>query len=158
LNFYFIAKKHVMDLKKMPNTAPSDSYAMGAQPSAAAKPAAIADEVKLLDFLDSLTSLQDDWDGEGSASPNKEAVLGAKQFTVNLFHHFPDSKVEQACPGPMGEIVIELRNGEKSVEFLFYPNKKWKYVSVGGKRLPEQGVFEMKNLSKLITWLHETEL
>jgi hypothetical protein len=157
LKFCFFIKKHFMDLKKMPSSAPSDSYAMGAQPSAAAKPAAIADEVKLLAFLDSLTNLQDDWDGEDSATPNKETVLDAKQFVVNLFQHFPDSKVEQACPGHMGEIAIELRNGEKSVEFLFYPNKKWKYVSIGGKRLPEQGVFEMKNLSPLITWLHETE-
>ena len=117
--------------------------------------ASISDaETKLLKFLDNLKNLDADWDGE-FLKPDLEAISDAMSFVRQLFKLNPSTKIEQACPGAMGEIVIELRKNEKSVEFIFYPNKKWKYVSVGGERLPEQGIFELKNLSNIIIWLND---
>lgn len=112
-------------------------------------------EGKLLDFLANLRNLETDWDGEGALKPDEGAIDDSISLSRNLFSSYPDTKIEQACAGAVGEIVIELRNDGKSVEFIFYPNKKWKYVSVGGKKQPEQGIFEMSNLPKLITWLND---
>jgi hypothetical protein len=110
---------------------------------------------RLLDFLNNLRKLETDWDGDGALKPDEGAIDDSIAFAEQLFFKYPAVEIEQACAGAMGEIVIELRNGEKAVEFIFYPNKKWKYVSVGGETQPEQGVFEMKKLSKLITWLND---
>ena len=138
-----------MDLKKAPI---QEAY----EPAKTVERDKIAptNEAKLLGFLGDLKNMPPDWDGDGALKPDDEAVEDATSFVRKLFFDYPNMKVEQACPGPMGEIVVELRKMEKSVEFIFYPNKKWKYVSVGGKRLPEQGVFELKNLSNIITWLN----
>lgn len=142
-----------MDLKKTTADGGFEGRTVEAARSKPVHPAAS----NLLNYLESLVELKNDWDGEGSLKPDDLALMDAKFFVKSLFQEFPQTRVEQACPGQSGEIVIELRNGAKSLEFLFYPNKKWKYVSVGGKRPPEQGIFEQKNLSKLITWLHETD-
>ncbi len=139
-----------MDLKKTTVEGGFDGRTVEA---ARSKPMPAAEE-KLLNYLDTLAQLKDDWDGEGSLKPDDLALMDAKLFVKSLFQQFPKNQVEQACPGQSGEIAIELRNGAKSLEFLFYPNKKWKYVSVGGERPTAQGVFEQKNLPKLITWLH----
>ena len=141
-----------MDLKKSSSNEAFEP-AQTSERLAAAHHAAVT-EARLLSFLGGLANLLPDWDGDGASRPDFGAIQDASSFVKKLLAFYPNQKIEQACPGAMGEIVIELREKGRSVEFLFYPNKKWKYVSVGGEQ-PEQGVFELENLSKIITWLHE---
>ncbi|MEK7254102.1 MAG: hypothetical protein AAB316_05105 [Bacteroidota bacterium] len=104
------------------------------------------------DLLASLHQLKDNWDEDGALAPAKEAIEAAADLVARL--QKSRQPVYHLCPGPLGEVMVDVRIAGRSVEFLFYPQKKWKFVKFyQGKA--EEGKFSFEALPHLLNWLHE---
>jgi hypothetical protein len=105
-------------------------------------------EIKILDELE---KLQDNWDGELAIAPTRMVIIRAK-FIVKILQA-TGQKVFHVAPGPSGEILVDIRNGSKSIELLFYPDKT-KFVTYSDIEKPQQGIFESNILPQLLSWLN----
>jgi hypothetical protein len=104
-----------------------------------------------IQLLREYKKLEDNWDGEGAKAPGKRPVTVAL-YLVKLLQVF-GQKVFHVAPGPRGEILIDLRNNNKSIELLFYEDR-FKFVRFPEAGRPEQGDFELSMLSGLLKWLN----
>ena len=102
--------------------------------------------------IDSIATLEDNWDQDDAIAPSEQIVQQAKSLII-LFD-VVGQKVYNVAPGPDGEVMVDIRHKQKSVEILFYPTKN-KYVKFGQGVKPEQGLFDLTTLSHLMTWLNE---
>jgi hypothetical protein len=73
-------------------------------------------------------------------------------YLLKLLQSF-GQKAFHVAPGPRGEIMIDLRNKDKSIELLFYGDKA-KFVMFSDSSDPKQGTFELNMLPELIKWLN----
>lgn len=78
----------------------------------------ISDETRVeINKLYSFLQLQHNWDSYGAVTPSKTAVENAIHFLLRL------ASKEQTpfftAPSPDGDILIELKSNEVSLEFLF---------------------------------------
>lgn len=101
--------------------------------------------------LKNIGLLQDNWDGDDALAPSIKVIRRAEYFLKvlqsagqNIFH---------VTPGPVGEIMVDLRKNGNSVEILFYPEKT-KYVFFPATGRPEQGEFQLEKLPELLNWLN----
>ncbi|MFN4256630.1 MAG: hypothetical protein ACK4Q5_16635 [Saprospiraceae bacterium] len=106
---------------------------------------------RVLDLLNELKKLKDNWDEEGAPAPSPRAIRHA-EVLVNQLNR-AGQKVFHIAPGPRGEIMVDLRENGKSVEILFYP-EKMRYVQFPAAGEPEQGEFHPDLLPKLLKWLN----
>jgi hypothetical protein len=104
-----------------------------------------------LDVLESFRMLRQNWDSYGGDAPNNEVIDIAISFIKQL--QLRNQPVYQVAPGPDGEIMVELRSGEKSIEFLFYRNRT-KYVDFTNPDAPKQAPYSAESLSRLLESLH----
>lgn len=105
--------------------------------------------------LKSIKRLEDNWDEEGSPAPSADVYRQAN-YLVKILDS-SGQRVYNVAPGPKGEIMVDIRHRERSVEFLFYPNKS-KYVKFSGNQKPEQGVYCSDILPELISWVNDTKI
>jgi len=101
-------------------------------------------------LLEEFKLLGNNWDNEESIPPSKDSICYAEYIVKAL--EKTGQKVYHVAPGPMGEIMVDIRNdiGSKSLELLFYPNSKNKYVFLPENNQPEQGDFTFSLLPKLL--------
>lgn len=97
--------------------------------------------------------LTDNWDEDGAIAPVHQTVLVA--FDLAMLLTVAGQPIYHTSPGPVGEIMINLRNADKSVEFLIYPNDKRKIVRVGGPTAPWQGELTPETLRETLQWLNQ---
>jgi hypothetical protein len=103
-----------------------------------------------IEQLNGFKSLRDEWDPEEATAPSEDVIERSKDFASYL--QAIGEGIFQVAPGPNGEVLIELRNHEKSVEFLFYPNRT-KFVNLTTDK-PSQGLFTIDMLSNLLASLN----
>jgi hypothetical protein len=96
-------------------------------------------------------ALPENWDSEGAKGPDKRAIMHAS-YLVKVLQVF-GQKVFHVSPGPLGEISVDIRNKNRSLEILFYPDKA-KFVRFPENDRPKQGIFELSSLPSLIKWLN----
>lgn len=67
--------------------------------------------------LQSFRELKENWDSYGAAKPSEGAISSA----IRLVHSLDRAgyPVYFTAPGPNGEIVVELKQGERSLEVYF---------------------------------------
>jgi len=106
---------------------------------------------RAIQLLNEFSTLKDNWDGELSKAPAHSALLKAK-FIVK-FLQATGQQVFHVAPGPRGEIMVDIRNKEKSIELIFYPDKV-KYVTFSNSGSPQQGLFESSLFPELLGWLN----
>jgi hypothetical protein len=104
-----------------------------------------------LSLLDEFENLKDNWDGELSKAPSFNSILKAR-FILKILQA-TGQKVFHVAPGPNGEIMIDIRKNNKSIELLFY-NDMVKYVTFPADESPVQGIFELNILPELLQWLN----
>jgi len=63
-----------------------------------------------------------------------------------------DIDVYQSSPGPNGEIMVQVKEGSREIEFLFYENRV-KYVTYCNNEFNIQGTYTKELLPELIEWL-----
>lgn len=102
-------------------------------------------------IITAMEALEDNWDGDGALSPDKSSLQMAKSLTNLLWRY--GQPVFHIAPGPVGEVMVNLRKGDKSLELLFYP-QRWKYVQFSPQEKPQQGDLDFSNFPQLLSWLN----
>src|SRR5471030_3140156 len=90
--------------------------------------------------LENISLLEDNWDGEDAMAQPKDVIAKVSELIFKL--GAVGQEIFNVVPGFDGEIVIYLRNGNKTMEILFYPNKS-KYVTLDASNNDaQQGVYD----------------
>lgn len=101
---------------------------------------------RINDFL----KLRAGWDSYDALPVLPAAAEGSIAFIRQL--DVFDIDVYQATPGPNGEIMVQVKDGSREIEFLFYGDKV-KYVTFCKNEFNTQGVFSKELLPELIEWM-----
>ena len=96
--------------------------------------------------------LTDGWDEDDAIAPTHQTVLSA--LDIALFLTVTGQPIYHTSPGPVGEVMINLRNGDKSAELLAYPGGRNKFVRIGANEIPEQGALTPESLRETLQWLN----
>lgn len=96
--------------------------------------------------------LTDGWDEDGAIAPAHQTVLSA--LDIALLLTATGQAIYHTSPGPVGEIMINLRNGDKSVELLTYPGGRNKFVRISPDEMPQQGALTPESLRETLQWLN----
>ena len=109
---------------------------------------------RILKLLNEYSSLESNWDGDDGLQPDNLVVQKAKNFTRLLDIH--GQSIFHAAPGPNGEIMLDIRNSNKtkSLEVLFYPTRSV-VVMFPEEGVPTQQNFEQSQLPELLNWLNK---
>ncbi|GAB4027728.1 hypothetical protein [Spirosoma gilvum] len=94
----------------------------------------------------------DNWDEDGAIAPSHQTVLAA--LDIALLLTAIGQPIYHTSPGPVGEIMINLRNGEKSAELLTYPNNRIKFVRIALNESPQKGPLTPESLREILQWLN----
>jgi len=105
----------------------------------------MADQILRLD------SLGDNWDKDGAIAPSTSTIALARRFVLIL--GIVGQEVYNVGPGPLGEILVDLRKGDRSIEFLFYPTRVT-VVQFSNNQRPIQQEFSSSILPNLLQWLN----
>lgn len=109
------------------------------------------DAREMLSKIRSFSSLNSSWDSYGAEPPSTVAVGNAFSFVRAI-----DRKREPVyftAPGPNGEILVELKRGNRSVEITFEPDGTSTYAKFLGDDCVEENTFENQATSQLTDWL-----
>ena len=96
--------------------------------------------------------LTDNWDEDGAVAPDHQTIVIA--IDIALLLTAQGQPIYHTSPGPVGEIMINLRDGSKSVELLIYPNDRRKIVCISPDETPWQGVLTPETLRQTLQWLN----
>lgn len=104
-----------------------------------------------LQLLTGFSTLKENWDEAGASAPDQQAIGRARNLVQFLSR--AGQPVFHIAPGPNGEVMIDIRKGHRSLEVLFYPDKT-RYVKFPETGMPEQGDFQIEELSNLLSWVN----
>jgi hypothetical protein len=111
---------------------------------------------RIFNLLREFETLRDNWDEDVAIAPDSLAIAQARYVTQVLEN--AGQPVFSAAPGPNGEVMLDLRNPEKSrsVEIIFYPERSTAvYFPEEVKRIPFQKEFDLTELSAILEWLNQ---
>ena len=101
--------------------------------------------------LKSFLNLKENWDSYGAAPAIEHCVQNAINFIKRLDEKYQE--VYFVAPGPNGEVLVELKNSERSVEIIFDENIT-EYIKYEGNDATEDIYNGMDDIdSQLISWL-----
>ena len=105
-------------------------------------------------LLNDCSNLTDNWDNDGALAPVEGVIQRAKYVTSLLENH--GQPIFHAAPGPNGEIMLDIRNRNKtrSLEILIYKSRSV-CVQFPEYGEPVQGVFQEGDLPDLLSWLNK---
>lgn len=108
---------------------------------------------RIFKIIEDIAVLNDNWDEDGAIAPDSEVIQLAKGIVHSM--NAVGQEIYNAAPGPKGEIMLDLRSGNKSLEVIIYPDKM-KFVKFSPSEPPAQGTFTPGLLfTDLIAWLNE---
>ncbi len=100
-----------------------------------------------------MAALEYNWDENGAIPPCSEVIQVAKGILHSM--NAVGQEIYNVAPGPKGEIMLDLRSGNKSLEVIIYPDNM-KFVKFSTSEPPAQGSFTPGLLfTDLIAWLNE---
>lgn len=108
---------------------------------------------KILQLLTEFELLEENWDFDGAMKPSLKAIEIARYITQLLGKH--GQHIFHAAPGPNGEIMLDIRNKNKSksVEIILY-DRRSVAVKFPEEGQPEQISFSPETLPNLLHWLN----
>ena len=101
--------------------------------------------------LKSFLNLKENWDSYSAAPAIEHCVQSAIDFIKRFDEKYQE--VYFVAPGPNGEVLVELKNSERSVEVIFDENII-EYIKYEGNDATEDIYNGMDDIdSQLISWL-----
>ncbi len=76
--------------------------------------------------LKSFRNLRCDWDGYGAEKPAQQSIDKAVKFAEQLGDW--EQPIYFVAPGPNGEVLVELKNNDRTIEVFFQPDGQHEYV------------------------------
>ncbi|MBI4640174.1 MAG: hypothetical protein HY731_05740 [Candidatus Tectomicrobia bacterium] len=95
--------------------------------------------------------LKENWDSYGAEPPSKIAIEHAFSFVKTLDRQ--GLPVFFTAPGPNGEVLVELKQNDKSVEVTFESDGTASYAKFEGVACLEEGTLTDQILPDLAAWL-----
>jgi len=112
----------------------------------------LTDEAReVLSKIKSFSRLRENWDSYGAAPPSKVALQNAFSFVKQLARL--QVPVFFTAPGPSGEILVELQEGNKSIEVTFETDGIGTYAKFIGIDCVEEGSLDDHVPSELAQWI-----
>lgn len=99
--------------------------------------------------IKSYQRLENNWDSYGGIAPTKEIIEQAKDFVIKMDSY--GCKIFFSAPGPNGEILVELKKDNRSVEVVFNDNKNVEVAFFENENCIEEINFLDEN--KIVAWL-----
>ena len=109
-----------------------------------------AEAMEVLSRINSYLSLKSNWDSYGAEQPGTAAIENACRFVKALDRQ--RIPVYFTAPGPNGEVLIELKDGNKSIEVTFEPDGTLTCAKFDGDNCVEENNFRDEEASELIQW------
>jgi hypothetical protein len=110
--------------------------------------------IEAISKVKSFAILEENWDSYGALPIKKNTIHKGISFIKDL--NRKGQNIFFIAPEGDGEIMIELKNENKSIEFFIYPTKdSFEYLAIRDEDDEQEG--EINNdieLSKLIAWLN----
>ena len=96
-------------------------------------------------------NLRENWDSYGAEPPSKAALQNAFSFVKSVDkQRLP---IFFTAPGPNGEVLVELKQGDKSIEVTFEADGTSSYAKFEGVECVDENNLSDQNLYSLTTWL-----
>lgn len=112
----------------------------------------LTDDIReILSKIKSFSQLGENWDSYGAAPPSKIALQNAFSFVKQIARL--QITVFFTAPGPNGEILVELQEGNKSIEVTFESDGTTLYARFIGVDCAEEGRLDDHVLSELAKWI-----
>ncbi len=102
----------------------------------------------------SFRNLKENWDSYDAVPVDELSIEKAISFIKEVDGF--DRDVYLTSPGPNGEVMVQLKNDHKEIEFIFYPEKD-KYVLFDNNKFISQSNFKKELLVELMEWLITNE-
>lgn len=105
-------------------------------------------------ILDLINSLPDNWDEDGAKAPDANAVKIARILATLLSKY--GKPIFNAAPGPNGEIMLDIRNEDKSksIEIILYGERSV-VVLFFEDGTARQQIFNTDFLLEMLQWLNQ---
>jgi hypothetical protein len=107
---------------------------------------------RMISKIKTFRSLKPNWDSYGAVAPSARAIEDALSFVRTL-----DGKGEPvhfAAPGPDGQVLVELNDGDRSVEITFSEDEPTSFAKFSRTDCVEEGELTPESLSSIMLWLH----
>jgi len=105
-------------------------------------------------LLDEYSQLENNWDDDNAIAPDIKVIQKAKNLTILLERH--GQGIFHCAPGPNGEIMLDIRNSNKSksIEIILYSDHSV-VVSFPEQGRPTQENFYFDHLPVYLNWLNQ---
>ncbi len=106
----------------------------------------------LLQKLNRLARLGENWDGYGAAAPSDDTIRAATDFIIR--HYALDLPFYFSAPGVNGEIMLEMSRGNRAAELYFLADGTTELILFKNNETELEGNLE-ENISKLLHFFDE---
>lgn len=114
---------------------------------------AISEYTATIRKIKSFKNLNRNWDGYGAEKPAQQSVDKAVKFVEHLGDW--EQPIYFVAPGPNGEVLVELKDNDRTIEVFFQPDGQHEYVMFDREKCVEENNFSFEMLLQLLDWLHE---
>jgi hypothetical protein len=111
------------------------------------------DAIIAIGKMRSYLRLGENWDSYGGVPPQKTVVDRAISLVISLDRRgYP---IFFTAPGPNGEILVELKVGEKTIETTFNNESEDSFAFFQRNQCVREDLFSEEKLPSLLQWLQE---
>ena len=111
----------------------------------------IPNNAQQIQKIKSFLNLEENWDSYGAAPIIESCVYNAIDLVRRLDEKY--QAVYFVAPGPNGEVLVELKAGERSIEVIFDEGAA-EYIKYENCDVVDEGIYEPSDLdSQLVSWL-----
>jgi hypothetical protein len=100
--------------------------------------------------LSNFSKVKDNWDNNNAKAIDIETINAAKRFTEDLDRVGIDTFF--CTYGAEGEILMEIKNEDRAVEFYFYPNQNQDFAAFDKNTLVKEEILDSSEFRKVIQW------
>lgn len=102
----------------------------------------------IVKIIKGFAGLNENWDSYNAAKPSMVAIQRAIAFVLDLKHD-----VYYAAPSPDGDIMLEIRNQNRSLEIEFTHNNTDTIVALEENEIVQEAVLSQTTLQAYFKWM-----
>lgn len=102
--------------------------------------------------IKSFINLKHNWDSYGALPVDIKSIEKSIDFIKFVNEYGID--VYLTSPGPNEEVMVQLKNKSREIEFIFYSTKE-KYVRFDDNNFIDQGDFSYNEFENMLAWIYE---
>lgn len=109
--------------------------------------------IKTISKIKSFSELTYNWDSYEAEQPSEVSIQESILFVKKLNKY--SIPVYFVAPNPNGSILVELKNGLKSIEFFFFDDKRIEYALFKDDECEEDELLALpEDFHRIVAWLN----